>query len=645
MEQQTAVNAVRMLAVDAINKAKSGHPGICLGAAPMLVALYANHMKVCRDQYDWIDRDRFVLSGGHGVPMLYGLLHLMDFGVSMDDIKNLRQLHSKTPGHPEMGVTPAIDASTGPLGQGIAMAVGFAMAERFLAARFNKPDITLFDHHTYVMCGDGDLQEGVAQEALSLAGHHRLNKLIVLYDSNDVQLDGPTSASFTENNRKKYEALGFAYYLVADGNDFAAIDKAIKQAKKGSKPAFIEVKTVIGYGSPVAGSCASHGAPLGDEKTAVLRKELGWEHAPFEVPDEAYGFFAKTIRRGKRTFSAWKHSFFEYKYSYPEDAAMLNDAMKGLYKLELPVYEQGFEDATRNTIGQVLKTFSDNNPTFIGGSADLTKSTMAKGADGDFAADNPLGRNICFGVREHAMGAIVNGLNLHGGIRAFCGAFFVFSDYMKASIRLAALMGVPSLFIFTHDSIAVGEDGPTHEPIEQIAGLRAMPNLNVFRPADATEVTECFKLAIQSKHTPSVIILTRQKLLNENHADSDVSKGAYVLSGDAIKPQLTLLASGSEVNLVMRVAEKLRAEGRLVNVVSMPNAALFDAQGKAYKASVLPNRSKTVAVEMSSDPVWYKYAEHVYGINRFGASAPAGVLMSEYGFTVDSLYDWIKNVL
>lgn len=646
MEQQTAVNAVRMLAVDAINKAKSGHPGICLGASPMLVTLYANHMKVCRDQYDWIDRDRFVLSGGHGVPMLYGLLHLMNFGVSLDDIKNLRQLHSKTPGHPEMGVTPAIDASTGPLGQGIAMAVGFAMAERFLAARFNKPDITLFDHHTYVMCGDGDLQEGIAQEALSLAGHHRLNKLIVLYDSNDVQLDGPTSASFTENNRKKYEALGFAYYLVADGNDFVAIDKAIKQAKKGSKPAFIEVKTVIGYGSPVAGSCASHGAPLGDEKTALLRKELGWEHAPFEIPQEAYDFFAKSIRRGKRTFAAWKRSFFEYKYAYPEDAAKLNDAMKGLYKLELPVYEQGFEDATRNTIGQVLKTFSDNNATFIGGSADLTKSTMAKGADGDFSADNPLGRNICFGVREHAMGAIVNGLNLHGGIRAFCGAFFVFSDYMKAAIRLAALMGVPSLFIFTHDSIAVGEDGPTHEPIEQIAGLRAMPNLNVFRPADATEVTECFKLAIQNKHTPSVIILTRQKLVNENHSESDVTKGGYLLSADVAKPQLTLLASGSEVNLAMGVAEKLRADGKLVNVVSMPNAALFDTQSKAYKASVLPNRSKTVAVEMSSDPVWYKYAEHVYGINRFGASAPANVLMSEYGFTVDALYDWInENVL
>lgn len=643
--EQTAINAVRMLAVDAINKAKSGHPGICLGASPMLVDLYANHINVCKDHTDWINRDRFILSGGHGVPMMYGLLHLAGFGVSVDDIKNLRQLHSKTPGHPEMDVTPGIDASTGPLGQGIAMAVGFAMAERFLAARFNKEGYPLFDHYTYVMCGDGDLQEGIAQEALSLAGHHKLNKLVLLYDSNDIQLDGPTNASYTEDIKKKYEAMGFAYYLVKDGNDLAAVSKAIKLAKKnGKKPAFIEVKTVIGFGSPLAGSSDSHGAPLGEEKTVALRKALEWNYAPFEVPQEAYDYFANTTtKRGKRAFSKWKRLLKEYKEDYPVDYAVLDKALKGEFVFDLPTYEQGHSDATRNTIGQVIKAFSASNPTFIGGSADLTKSTKAKGADGDFSSENPLGRNICFGVREHAMGAIVNGLNVHGGVRAFSGAFFVFSDYMKASMRLAALMGVPSLYVFTHDSIAVGEDGPTHEPVEQIAGLRATPNLNVFRPCDATEVAECFKLAIQSKHTPSAIILTRQNLTTEDHSASDVSKGGYILKKEESKLELTLVASGSEVNLAMDVAARLEAEGKGVRVVSMPNTVAFDAQSKAYKSSVLPNRAKTVAVEMSSDAVWYKYAQYVYGINKFGASAPAAVLMKEYGFTADQLCDWIKS--
>lgn len=643
--EQTAINAVRMLAVDAINKAKSGHPGICLGAAPMLVDLYANFMNVDKTHMDWINRDRFILSGGHGVPMMYGLLNLMGFGVTVDDIKSLRQLHSKTPGHPEADVTAGIDASTGPLGQGIAMGVGFAMAERFLAAKFNREGFPVVDHYTYVMCGDGDLQEGIAQEAISLAGHHKLNKLVLLYDSNDVQLDGPTNASYTEDIKKKYEAMGWAYIRVENGNDTAAISKAIKRAHKNvDKPTLIEVKTVIGYGSPLAGLCDSHGAPLGEEKTAALRKTLGWDYAPFEVPEEAYQTMDVVNKRGKRAYSKWKKLVKAYTEQYPEEAKQFDNAVKGIYNLDFTLdFPVGHSDATRNTIGAVIKEFSKLNPTFIGGSADLTKSTKAKGADGDFTSDNPTGRNIMFGVREHAMGAIVNGLNIHGGVRAFTGAFFVFSDYMKGAMRLAALMGVPSIFVFTHDSIAVGEDGPTHEPIEQIAGLRATPNMDVYRPADAWEVVECFKKAIASKHTPSCIILTRQNLRVEDHANSDVAKGGYVLKEEQGKLDLCLLASGSEVNLAMNVANKLESQGKNVRVVSMPNTADFDKQSKAYRQSVLPDRKKVVAVEMSSDNVWYKYAAYVYGIDKFGASAPASVLMKEYGFTADQLADWIAN--
>lgn len=643
--EQTAINAVRMLAVDAINKAKSGHPGICLGAAPMLVDLYANFMNVDKTHMDWINRDRFILSGGHGVPMMYGLLNLMGFGVTVDDIKSLRQLHSKTPGHPEADVTPGIDASTGPLGQGIAMGVGFAMAERFLAAKFNREGFPVVDHYTYVMCGDGDLQEGIAQEAISLAGHHKLNKLVLLYDSNDVQLDGPTNASYTEDIKKKYEAMGWAYIRVENGNDTAAISKAIKRAHKNvDKPTLIEVKTVIGYGSPLAGLCDSHGAPLGEEKTAALRKTLGWDYAPFEVPEEAYQTMDVVNKRGKRAYSKWKKLVKAYTEQYPEEAKQFDNAVKGIYNLDFTLdFPVGHSDATRNTIGAVIKEFSKLNPTFIGGSADLTKSTKAKGADGDFTPDNPTGRNIMFGVREHAMGAIVNGLNIHGGVRAFTGAFFVFSDYMKGAMRLAALMGVPSIFVFTHDSIAVGEDGPTHEPIEQIAGLRATPNMDVYRPADAWEVVECFKKAIASKHMPSCIILTRQNLRVEDHTNSDVAKGGYVLKEEQGKLDLCLLASGSEVNLAMDVANKLESQGKNVRVVSMPNTADFDKQSKAYRQSVLPDRKKVVAVEMSSDNVWYKYAAYVYGIDKFGASAPASVLMKEYGFTADQLADWIAN--
>lgn len=645
--EQVAINAVRMLAVDAIDKAKSGHPGICLGASPMLVELYCNHLNTCVKRLDWINRDRFVLSGGHGVPMLYAMLHLMGAGVSVDDLKNLRQYGSITPGHPELGVTPGIDVSTGPLGQGIAMGVGFAMAERFLAAKFNKEGYPVIDHYTYVMCGDGDLQEGIAQEAISLAGHHKLNKLILLYDSNDVQLDGPTNASYTENIAEKYKAMGFKYIKVPDGNNPKSIAKAIRRAKKSTDaPTLIEVKTIIGYGSPLAGLSDSHGAPLGS-KTAELRAALGWQYEPFDVPEDAYSYVKSTgVRRGKREYKKWVAMFNAYKRAYPELAKQFERALIGEVDVQTNMgYEVGHTDASRNVGGKVLAKLSELNPLLIGGSADLTKSTKAKGSDGDFTPQNPLGRNICFGVREHAMGAIVNGITLHGMTRGFSGAFFVFSDYMKASVRLAALMGVPSIFVFTHDSVAVGEDGPTHQPVEQLAGFRAMPNLNVFRPADAYETEQCFRLAMQSKHTPSIIVLTRQNLVDEVHENSHVDCGAYVVKTERGNLDLCLLASGSEVNLAMRAAEVLESEGENVRVVSMPNMAGFELQDARYKTSVLPNRNKTVAIEMSSSMEWYKYARYVYGIDHFGASAPANVLMQKYGFTVDELVEHLRTLL
>ncbi len=644
--QTTAINAVRMLAVDAIDKAKSGHPGICLGAAPTLTELYCNHLNTCVKHLDWINRDRFVLSGGHGVPMLYGMLHLMGAGVSIDDLKNLRQLHSITPGHPELGVTPGIDVSTGPLGQGVAMGVGLAIAERFLAAKFNKEGFDVIDHYTFVTCGDGDLQEGVTQEALSLAGHQKLNKLILLYDSNDVQLDGPTNASYTENVKAKYQAMGLKYICVKDGNDAKEIGKAIRAAKKSDKPTIIEIKTVIGYGSPVAGSCESHGAPLGS-KTAELRTNLGWQYAPFEVPDEAYDYMRSTVvKRGKRQYSKWNKMMKAYAEAYPELAAEFQAALKGELNLNTDMqYPEGHSEATRKTGGQVLNKLSALNSTIIGGSADLTKSTFAKGVDGDNTAENPLGRNICFGVREHAMGAIVNGITLHGITRGFSGAFFVFSDYMKASVRLAALMGVPSVYVFTHDSIAVGEDGPTHQPIEQLAAFRAMPNLNVFRPCDAYETEQCFRLAFAEKHTPSIIVLTRQNLTNESHAERTVERGAYIIKQENDAMDICLLASGSEVNLAMKVAARLEEEGQNVRVVSMPNMRAFEMQNARYRTVVLPVRNKTIAIEASSSMEWYKYARYVYNVNKFGASAPAGVLLKDYGFDEESVLEYARSVL
>ena len=640
MNNKRLVSALRILSTDAINKAKSGHPGICLGAAPIMAALL-NHMNITPECKDWMNRDRFILSAGHGAPLLYSALHLAGYDISISDMKNLRQLGSVTAGHPECDLVKGIDASTGPLGQGIAMGVGMAMANRYYAAKFNTEDITLFDNYTYVLCGDGCLQEGVALEALSICGHQQLDKFILLFDSNDIQLDGETNMTISENTKAKYEAMGFNYILVEDGNSVEKISEAISLAKsQNEKPSFIEVRTVIGYGSNMEGTCACHGAPIGEENSNLIRSKFGWYYPPFEIPSDLYEEVKTTISSlGGAKYASWVDSYKLYKEKYSEKATELEKFLANDF--ELPMMEEvaeGFDEATRKSGGKVLTAFQKVCPNLLGGSADLTKSTNAKGLDGNFTKENPLGRNICYGVREHAMGAIANGITLYGGLRTFTGAFFVFSDYMKPAIRMAALMKVPTIFIFTHDSIMVGEDGPTHEPIEQLIGLRAIPNCNVIRPADAKETYEAFKIAYTSHETPTVIVLSRQNLVVTQTNNELVNKGAYIVK-DSKDPKYILLATGSEVSLAYEVAKIVDG----VRVVSMPSEFLFEQQDEEYKNSILPDRSKTIAIEMGATAGWYKYASKVIGIDTFGLSAPAKVVANHFGFTPEAVANKILN--
>ena len=517
---QLAINAIRTLSIDAIEKANSGHPGLPMGAAPMAYTLWTKQLRHNPTNPKWFNRDRFVLSAGHGSMLLYSLLHLGGYGLPMEEIKNFRQWDSLTPGHPEYGHTVGVEATTGPLGQGIAMTVGMAMAERHLAATYNKPGYDIVDHYTFALCGDGDLMEGVAAEAISLAGHLQLEKLIVLYDSNDISLDGDLEKSFSENVQKRFEANGWNYLKVQDGNDIDAINNAIEQAKslKG-KPTLIEVKTVIGFGSPnKSGKADSHGAPLGTDEVTLTKEAYNWTHAPFEIPQEVYDTFKAAAEiQGVAPEAQWNEKFEAYKAAYPELAAQFVQAMEGAlpvdFDAEVPVYEAGKSVATRSSSGDVINALAKKIPSFFGGSADLAGSnkTTIKGA-GDFSAETPEGRNIWFGVREFAMGAALNGMALHGGLHVFGGTFFVFSDNVRPAVRLSALMGLPVTYVFTHDSIAVGEDGPTHEPIEHLASLRAMPNLSVIRPADANESAEAWKLAVSSKNVPTVLVLSRQNL-------------------------------------------------------------------------------------------------------------------------------------
>lgn len=645
-----SVNAIRFLGIDAIEKSKSGHPGIVMGAAPMAYSLFTKELRVNPSQPNWINRDRFILSAGHGSMLLYGLLHLSGFeDVTMDEIKNFRQWGSKTPGHPEFGHTTGVDATTGPLGQGISTATGFAQAERFLAAKYNRDGFPIFDHYTYVICGDGDLMEGVSSEAASYAGLQKLEKLIVLYDSNDINLDGETKDAFTESVRARYDAYGWHTDLVTDGTDVDAIFAAIEKAKAAGKPSLIEIKTVIGYGSPnKAGSNAAHGAPLGPEEAEATRKALDWNYAPFEIPAEVYADFkANVADRGAAAYDAWVKLVEDYKVAHPELAAEVTAILEGrelaeLTEADFPVYENGFSQATRNSSQDAINAAAAVLPNFFGGSADLAHSNMTviKG-EGLQDSTNPLNRNIQFGVREFAMGTILNGMAAHGGLRVFGGTFFVFSDYVKAAVRLSALQGLPVTYVFTHDSIAVGEDGPTHEPIEHLAGLRAMPNLNVFRPADARETQAAWYLSLTSKSTPSALVLTRQNLtVEEGTAFDKVSKGAYVVY-EASGFDTILLASGSEVNLAVKAAKELEASGTKVRVVSVPSTELFDAQDAAYKEEILPNTiRRRLAIEMGATQSWYKYVGldgKVLGIDTFGASAPAQTVIDNYGFTVENV--------
>ncbi|WP_410983332.1 transketolase [Bacillus cereus] len=661
--EQLSINTIRTLSIDAIEKANSGHPGMPMGAAPMAYTLWTQFMKHNPNNPTWFNRDRFVLSAGHGSMLLYSLLHLSGYDVTMDDLKNFRQWGSKTPGHPEYGHTAGVDATTGPLGQGISTAVGMAMAERHLAAKYNRDAYNVVDHYTYAICGDGDLMEGVSAEASSLAAHLGLGRLVVLYDSNDISLDGDLNRSFSESVEDRYKAYGWQVIRVEDGNDVEAIAKAIEEAKADEKrPTLIEVRTTIGFGSPnKSGKSASHGSPLGVDETKLTKEAYAWSvEQDFHVPEEVYDNFRKTVQDAGETAQAeWNTMLGEYAQAYPELANELQAAMKGLlpegWDKNLPTYELGSKAATRNSSGAVINAIAEAVPSFFGGSADLAGSNKTyMNNEKDFTRADYSGKNIWYGVREFAMGAAMNGIALHGGLKTYGGTFFVFSDYLRPAIRLAALMQLPVTYVFTHDSIAVGEDGPTHEPVEQLAALRAMPNVSVIRPADGNESVAAWKLALESTSTPTALILTRQDLPTLEGAKDDtyekVAKGAYVISASKKETaDVILLATGSEVSLAIEAQTALAADGVDAAVVSMPSMDRFEAQSAEYKESVLPKAvTKRFAIEMGATFGWHRYVGlegDVLGIDTFGASAPGEKIMEEYGFTVENVVRKVKEML
>ncbi|MGM9933211.1 transketolase [Pradoshia sp.] len=662
-KDQLAITAIRTLSIDAIEKANSGHPGMPMGAAPMAYTLWTRFMNHNPNNPEWFNRDRFVLSAGHGSMLLYSLLHLSGYGLDMEEIKNFRQWDSKTPGHPEYGHTRGVEATTGPLGQGIAMAVGMAMAERHLAATYNKENYEVVDHYTYSICGDGDLMEGVSAEAASLAAHLKLGRLVVLYDSNDISLDGELNMSFSESVADRFKAYGWQYIRVEDGNDLSEIAKALEEAKTDlDRPTMIEVKTVIGYGAPnKSGKSAVHGAPLGEDEMKLTKEYYKWTfEEDFYVPEEVYETFKDTvIETGAKKEEEWNQLFASYKEEYPELAAQLETAINGElpegWDKDIPVYEAGKAVATRNSGGEVLNAIAKNVPSLFGGSADLAGSnkTMLNG-EKDFLPGAYDGRNIWFGVREFGMGAALNGMALHGGLHVYGGTFFVFSDYLRPAIRLAALMNLPVTYVFTHDSIAVGEDGPTHEPIEHLAALRAMPNVSLIRPADSNEVAAAWKAALTSKNKPTALVLSRQNLmtlpLSAKLAEEGVQKGAYVVS-PAKKDQADaiLLASGSEVGLAVQAQGVLAGEGIDVSVVSIPSFDRFEEQSAEYKESVLPKSvKKRLAIELGTSFGWERYTGdegRVLTMDRFGASAPGDLLMEKFGFTPSNVVSIVKDML
>ncbi len=646
---QKAIKTLATLSLEEINAAKSGHPGIALGAAPIMYTLYSKVLKVNPLDPHWINRDRFVLAAGHGSSLLYASLHLAGFDITCEDLKQFRKLKSKTPGHPEIEATLGVDATSGPLGQGIPEAVGMAIAESHLRNKYNKDDVKIIDHYTYVLCGDGDLQEGVTQEAISLAGHLQLSKLIILYDSNNIQLDGKVSMTNTENVKEKYQAMGFSYYLVEDGRDCEEILKAIKKAQKSLSPSLIEIKTKIGAGSCWEDSNKSHGNPLPEEEVHRFRQELGGE--AFSVSSDVYDLYKKHQENNLKIYNKEKENEKKYQHEYHNDYDIFYKQIYGDFNIDihkdLPNYLVGEKKATRASSGEILTLLSQKDPRFIGGSADLASSSKVKGIDGDFSKDNRLGRNLVYGVREHAMAAISNGLALHGGFKPFCGGFFVFCDYMKPAIRLSSLMKLPVLYIFSHDSIAVGEDGPTHQPIEQLTMLRSVPNLNVIRPCDSIEVKEAYDVYLHSPNNPTVLVLTRQDVENirKEEKENQLAKGGYIIKKETLKLQKILIASGSEVKLAIDVACALEKESIGTRVVSMPSFYLFDKQNQEYKEDVLPKEIAKVAIEASDATHYYKYLstdDKLINMHTFGESAHASVTMDYFGFTVEKILKEIK---
>ena len=658
--EEMSVNAIRVLSADAIQKANSGHPGLPLGTAPIAYELFSKHMNYNPQNPEWINRDRFVLSGGHGSMLLYSLFHLFGIGnLSLDEVKNFRQFGSLTPGHPEYGHTVGVEATTGPLGQGMAMAVGMAMAEAHLASVFNKEGYPVVDHYTYVLGGDGCMMEGISSECFSLAGTLGLSKLIVFYDSNNISIEGSTDIAFTEDVVTRFKAFGFQTIEVEDGNDLCAIGKAIEEAKADkTRPSLIKVNTLIGYGCPAKqGKASAHGEPLGVDNVAALKENIGWPcKGDFEVPQEVYDHYKELSANMAKAEDKWNELFAAYVEKYPEMKELWDNYFDGYDMSDLfnsdEYWAKGDKaEATRNTSGAILNMIKKAMPNLIGGSADLAPSNKTNLKDaGDFSKDNYAGSNLHFGVREQAMAAIGNGLMLHGGLKAFVATFFVFSDYVKPMARLTALMQLPLTYVFTHDSIGVGEDGPTHEPIEQLAAFRSLPGFTVFRPCDRTETAAAWMYAVENECGPTGLVLTRQNLPQMEGSSKDALKGGYVIADSQKEvPDAIIIASGSEVSLAVNAKEELKKDGIDVRVVSMPSMELFDKQSAEYKESVLPDAvRKRVAVEALSDFGWYKYVGldgRVIAMEGFGASGPAATLFEHFGFTVDNVVKTVKEVV
>ena len=654
--QERAINVLRFLSADAIQQANSGHPGLPMGAAAMAYTVWTRHLRHNPKNPNWFDRDRFILSGGHGSMLLYSLLHLTGYDLSLDDLKNFRQWGSLTPGHPEYGHAPGVEVTTGPLGQGFANGVGFAIGEVHLAARFNQPDQKLINHTTYAIITDGDLMEGVASEAASLAGHLKLGKMIYLYDDNHISIDGSTELAFTEDRAARFESYGWHVQTVKDGNDVKVIDAAIRMAKADPRPSIILCRTIIGFGAPnKQGTHGVHGSPLGDEELAAAKENLSWPKEPrFHIPDDVLEHYREAVPRGREYEADWKMRLEAYGRIAPKKGKELERRILGRlpenWLNALPTFDADSKGmASRVASGKVLNAIAESLPELIGGSADLAPSnkTWLDGYDA-FSSETPAGRNFHFGVREHGMGSIINGMAVHGGIIPYGGTFLVFSDYMRGAMRVAALSKYPAIWVFTHDSIGVGEDGPTHQPVEHFAALRAIPGLTLIRPADANETAQAWKFAIENREGPTALVLTRQNLPTLAYPNQ-LEKGAYVLKDFGDNPELILMASGSEVSLILAAGEKLVEEGLAVRVVSVPSVEIFEKQKQAYRESVFPPQiRKRLAVEVGIAQGWWKYVGTeggVLSIEGYGASAPAGIIFEEYGFTVDNVIAQVKELL